>query len=648
MGKKSWTLFPGFIIFSVVMLLMSFASYSYNKTLFFIELSATAVSIAAVIIVSLRYRSYLFKTVTKTLDTMYGSNSDYLNSFPFPVVVVGRKNEIILYNDAFYDKFVESGKVMGNFIHHFLGENEIEKIVADKGCDIEYGGSKFTVYASEVERGTSLYFIDNTYFKDIEKKYNESRISVAVAVFDNKDDFYKDDDEIGDQTVLAVENVLQRWAAGYMALYKKTSDGKYLILIEERAVENNIQNKFHVLDMIREIKVDSMSATVSMGLARNCGDLRSGFLDAKKALDMALGRGGDQAALIENGNYEFFGGYSSGVEKQDKVRARIVASSLSSIIKESDSVVIMGHKYSDLDCVGSAIGMYAAISRIFKKDVHIAINSKASMAKPLVEMYSRVAPNAFVSPSSVINGVTDKSLLIIVDTHSPDFIESFELYEQFENVVVIDHHRKMVKHIDNAKVFFHEPTASSACEMCTQLISYIGADSIGRNEAQALLSGIMLDTKNFVIKTGVNTFEAAAFLRKKGADTVEVRSLFSSTIDIYKEKYKLVSNAQIINNCAISVQKDKISNVRLVAAQAADELLMLKDVMASFVVFVTNDDVVNISARSYGKINVQLVMEKLGGGGHFNMAATQLKDTDTDAALSQLINIIKDIHVTIS
>lgn len=644
MGRKSWTILPAFLIFSAVMLAMSFVSYGYNKLIFIVELVVSVVSMAVVLFFCLRYRKYLFKTVTRALDSMNTADGEYLNNFSFPVVVVGKKEEILVYNDAFYDGIVESGKVLGNYISAFIGENSLEKIIKSDGVDVEISDKKYTVYSNKVKKGTALYFIDNTYYKQVEQKYNDTRLSIAVAVFDNKDDFYNKDDETGDYTVLSVENLLQRWASAYIALYKKLSDGKYILLFEDKAVKKIIENKFEVLDKVREIKVDSMSATVSIGVSRNCKDLRSGLSEAKKALEMALGRGGDQVALVDGGNYEFFGGYSKGVEKQDKVRARIVASALNLAISESDKVFIMGHRFSDLDCIGAGIGLYSAVTKHFRKEAYIVVNSQNSMAKELIDMYSKFAPGAFMRPEVAIKNKTQRSLLIVVDTHSPDFVESRELYSSFENVVVIDHHRKMVGHIDNAKIFFHEPTASSACEMCTQLISYFAEEAIAKREAEALLSGIMLDTKNFVIKTGVNTFEAAAFLRKRGADTVEVRSLFSSTIDIYKEKYKLVSNAEIHNNCAVSVQETEVCDVRLVAAQAADELLLLKDVMASFVIFITDGNVVNISARSYGKINVQLVMEQMGGGGHLNMAATQLKNTDVNEAKKRLLEIIKDIH----
>ena len=331
---------------------------------------------------------------------------------------------------------------------------------------------------------------------------------------------------------------------------------------------------------------------------------------ARKALDMALGRGGDQVAVKQKDDtYEFFGGISNGVEKRDKVRTRVIAATLSDHIKSSDNVLIMGHRYSDLDSVGASIGMWSVVTKALKKTAFVVVNQSQTLASPMISsMQSEEYKNMFISCADAESMVTPKTLLIILDTHSQDFVESDELLNAVSRVVIIDHHRLMVKHIENAIVFYHEPYASSTSEMVAELVQYIEDNSLNQPEAQALMAGIMLDTKNFVLKTGVRTFEAAAYLRSCGADTVEVKRMFSDSIETYKAKYEIVSQAEIFNGCAIAFTDKEFPNVRISSAQAADELLSIKGVNASFVIFPT-DNVVNISARSLGDINVQLIME---------------------------------------
>jgi len=385
---------------------------------------------------------------------------------------------------------------------------------------------------------------------------------------------------------------------------------------------------------------------------------------AKKALEMALGRGGDQAVVKQKDTYAFFGGISKGTEKLDKVRTRVIANTLLEHIKASDTVLIMGHKYSDLDSVGACIGMWSAVTKGQKKAAHIVLNETSTLAESLVNNAKKATKERiFISASAALSMITDKTLLIIVDTHSPNFIEDFAVYQRCKRIVVIDHHRMMVNHIDDALVFYHEPSASSSSEMVTELIQYFGENFLTSVEAEALLSGIMLDTKNFVLKTGVRTFEAAAFLRrcgaditrvrkmfrddmaflrKKGANTVAVKRLFSNTITTYKEKYQLVSTAEIFNNCAISVSQKEMQDIRIASAQAADELLDIQGVRASFVIYFDNG-VVNVSARSMGDLNVQPLMEELGGGGHQTMAGAQIKNMNVEQVREKIIEMVTAI-----
>lgn len=359
---------------------------------------------------------------------------------------------------------------------------------------------------------------------------------------------------------------------------------------------------------------------------------------------MCLGRGGDQAAVKTKNGYDFYGGVSKGVEKRNRVKSRIVANAITELIDTCDNIIVMGHRFADLDCLGSAIGLARAISLMGKPAV-IALNRSRNLATPL---YDRMVENGFadlfVEPEQALQMVGRKTLLIITDTHVKHVLESPGVYEASKNVVVIDHHRRMVDYIDNAVIFYHEPFASSASEMVSELIQYFSSTGkIGRLEAEALLAGIMLDTKNFAMKTGVRTFEAAAYLRRLGADTVEVRKMFASSMEDYQNRTKVVSEAEIYHNCAIAVCNGTIADVKIVAAQAADELLSISNVDASFVMCDANDEV-SISGRSMGAVNVQLILEQLGGGGHLTMAGAQLKNIPLEDAKHQLLEAIDQYY----
>ncbi len=310
-------------------------------------------------------------------------------------------------------------------------------------------------------------------------------------------------------------------------------------------------------------------------------------------------------------------------------------------MRASDKVFVMGHKNSDLDSVGAAVGMWAVIKKGLEKPVHIVIDRARTLAAPVADMVADAYPeeDVFISPLEALQSVTDKSLLIVVDTHSVNFVESHELLQRAMRVVVIDHHRMMVSHIKNALIFYHEPYASSASEMVTELVQYIKGSAIDGVDAEALLSGIMLDTKNFVLKTGVRTFEASAYLRRRGADTVAVKKLFSSTLDNYKQKAQLVSGAEIYMGCAIATSTWEYEDLRVAAAQAADELLTILGVRASFVLYKVGSDV-SISARSLGDVNVQLILEEFGGGGHLTMAGAQIKNISMQDAKRSLLRAL--------
>ncbi len=642
---------PLSLIFPLVLILMAFAARRYDHNVFVFDICLALISAAVFIYMIFRYRKYVDGIVRDAVRGIKGVNHSYLEKFTIPVVVVGKKGDILWYNSKFRKNLAHNKECAGEMIALYVSNSDINRIVDSSGVDVSYDGRRYTVIASAVRNGAVLYYLDDTEYKVTSKLYSETRPVVATLNLDNRDDFERNNaDDTVNQAVVQVESILKKWAASCDGVYLKNSSGRYKIIIDEKHLKTTIESKFRLLEDVRSIKVfeGSVDTTISMGIGRGASTLKECEQWSLQALDMALGRGGDQVAIKQKDDYEFFGGVAHGVEKHEKVKARLIAKALSEKIAQSDNIYIMGHQTSDLDAVGSAIGMWSVISKTFENPVRIVINKDTSLARIFLDNFiSHGYKNTFISPEEAKKNVNEKTLLIIVDTHSPTFVEDIELYKMCKNVVVIDHHRMMVNHIDNACVFFHEPFASSASEMVTELIQYINDDALNRYESEALLAGIMLDTKNFVLRTGVRTFEAAAYLKKNGADTVEVKRLFSDSLNTYKTKSQLVSEAEIYNNSAIACTDDKMNedkDIRITAAQAADELLSIKDVQASYVIYKSLDNMC-ISARSLGDLNVQLVMERLGGGGHQTMAGTNLGKISRAEARELLVDAINAMAV---
>lgn len=643
--KRVWKISPFFLTIDILLFLMAFISVFYDIRIFYVEISIAIISTLLFIIGALRFNNYVNSAVKSAELAFTGKNKNSLEKLPFPSVVVGKNSDIVWFNTYFGSSIAQKKDYTGESISEFIDGKSIEKFREKNMADIKYNGFRYTVFGIPADEFTILCFLEDTYYKEVSSEYIKSRPAVAIIMFDNREEFERECIDGEDAQIVAkVESTLQKWAASTTGFFKKLNGDRYMVIMEERHVKKFINEKFKILEEIRNIKLnDTTWATISVGLGRNGRTLKECEFWARRALDMALGRGGDQVVIKSFEKYKFFGGVSRGFEKRSKVRTRVIATALSEHIKSSDRVLIMGHKFSDLDSVGASIGMWSAITKGQNKEAYVVVNKKETLALSLVESIEKKNTfNMFLSPEDAIDKITDKTLLIIVDTHSDSFIESKEIYKKCDKVVVIDHHRMMVNHINNALVFYHEPYASSASEMVTELVQYLSDNVLTRIEAESLLAGIMLDTKNFVLKTGSRTFDAASYLRRRGADTVEVKRMFSNSIDTYKVKYQLVSGAEIFNNCAIACAEEGTKDIRVASAQAADELLSIQGVSASFVIY-PSDGEINISARSLGDVNVQLIMEKMGGGGHQTMAGVQLKNVTIEYAREKLVEIISAI-----
>ncbi len=645
MRKRVWIPSPVMNLMVFLLYLFAIPTLNYHKIWFCVEITVATLMLAVVVVLSSRFYFHIWAGMRVARKILSADEEDNLNNLGLSVCITGAGGDIIWSNNQFIKTLNGGESPIGLSVLPFIHPRTLRQMNGEIGINVKPNDKEFTVYCLKKNDFNIMYFVDDGYYKMIEREYREKKAVIALISFDNKEEILRDASGGDESRITAeVETVLRDWASVKMGgLFRALSGGRYMLITDEGHMALACRRKFEILDKVHSIKgMNNMSCTVSIGAGIGASSTVQSEEWARKALDMALGRGGDQVALLSQGEkYEFFGGLSGGVEKQDKVRTRVIAEQIAECIKKSDRVFIMGHRNSDLDAIGAAVGMWAAASRGMNKPAKIIVNRAQTMAKSLIDAVDKSPSHngIFVSPVDAVSDITKNTLLIVVDTHSAPFVESPECLEKAKNIIVIDHHRMMVTRINNSAIFYHESYASSASEMVAELVQYMDNVKINSVEATALLAGIMLDTKNFIMKTGVRTFEASAYLRRKGANTVEVKKLFANSLSLNKEKALLVGSAEIYRGCAISYTETTTGDTRTAAAQAADELLELQGVLASFVLFKVGNEV-NISGRSLGDVNVQIILEEFGGGGHFTMAGAQLKDITVEEARLALISVL--------
>lgn len=575
-----------------------------------------------------------------------GTGMAALQSMTIPILFAAHTGEILWYNTAFSNRFLQNRSVLGRTVQEVMHLN-LAALDQNRDLLMEHSGLSYRVHATvSVQNQRELVAVQFLEVTDILRLQNEntnSRPCVLLLVIDSYDDLLQYAKESEKAQVSAeVEQVLENFMQGTDGVIRKVENDLFFAVMESRHLHEIMRSRFHVLDEARQIRVnDRMHITFSIGVGDGASSLAESEKFARQSLDMALGRGGDQAAVKTENGFCFFGGASKGVEKKSKTKIRSIALAMQELIENSDQVFLMGHRFGDLDSIGAACGLAGAV-QLMQKPSYVVANRQSCLATQLIDRMEQCSDGPkFLEPEQALERITENSLLVVVDTHNKEILESPELYHAARYVIVIDHHRKNVNFIENAVIFHHEPYASSASEMVTEIIQYFRTDTeISAAYADALLAGIMLDTKNFVMRTGVRTFEAAAYLRKIGADTIQVKTLFSNTISMYSMRAQIVSHAEVYRNNAISVVKMPSQEARVLAAQAADELLSIQDVKASFVIYALEPGSA-ISARSMGDVNVQVIMEQLGGGGHQTMAAAQLPQCTIQEAKEQLLLILE-------
>ncbi len=622
-----------------------------------IQLALTLVIFALNLIFRLSSRKKINDMIEKvTLSA--NSSKDSLLSFPLPAALLETSGEIIWYNAAFREIFKDMSlsecEICDLFEEFNLAllseENENGSI-----CELSYYGKTYKAILNipqpvdETGKAVTLMYLEDISENvALNKKYIAEKTFTCFVSVDNYDELMDSTPSSSvPQLQAELYKVINDWAAESNGLLLKYEKDKYFIAFEYKYLEGFIKNKFQVLSKIREINANNtIPASISIGIGLNGKDLSENDCFARSALNMALGRGGDQAVIKDNEQFRFYGSATKEHEKSTRVKARVVSFALSGLINNADNVLVLTHKNADIDGVGAAFGLLR-ICRIHNKPMAIAMETyDKTVAAVLAKLENTEEYNGLViSTEEAKQRANPNTLIILVDTHKASLLEDASILNLTKQVVVIDHHRRDADFVEHPALVYHEPYASSACEMVTEILQYTSNKmSLTKFEAEALYSGIVVDTKNFTFKTGVRTFEAASFLRKQGVDTIAVKTVFQQDLQSYIRRSEIIKNAEILrNNIAVSIAPDTGDIAQTVVAQAADELLNIKGIIASFVILQNGADV-SISGRSLGEINVQVILEKLGGGGHLTIAGAQLENLSADAAKVMLIEAIDNYY----
>ncbi len=619
-----------------------------------VEFAALALGLLVYLLRRVRRKKQLKQYMEKAIDEQSGIAGQ---SSPFPMVLVRLSDGgIVFANDSFihltgfHDIMAERviGDVLPSFDLQWLasGKNEYP-------YDISLMNHRYRVYGSlihaadptEIQTGV-LYFVDLTELYQVRDEYVRSRPVVSIILIDNYEELTKNLSEGAMSTLNArINDAITRWTEEYHGLLRRLERNRYIFVFEKKDLKRAIEDKFSILEDVHAITSPSgLAASISFGLGIEGETFEEGYRFAALAIEMALSRGGDQAVLKDRVNFNFYGGRNKEAEQRSRVRSRVTANSLMELIDQSSRVLIMGHRNADLDSIGAALGVFCMCR---KKDVeaHIVLDLQNNMAPEFIEEIRQVPEyaNAFISGQDALLISDNRTTLVVVDTNRPDQVEAPGLLEAVPKICVIDHHRRAAEYIDPVVVNLHEPYASSASELATELLQYaVEMDDVLPIEAKALMAGIFLDTKSFNVRTGERTFEAAAFLRQLGADTVEVKKLLQNDFQDTLEKYQIIKSARLYRE-EIAIAALHTGTTRVLASQAADELLNISGITASFVLYPDGEKIF-ISARSIGDANVQVILEPLGGGGNTATAGAQITGSTVKEVLDQLVASIDKFY----
>lgn len=585
--------------------------------------------------------------LTLTVDS--AAKSSLINS-PFPLIIVETDGNVVWRSSKFISEFANVD--INNYINDLILDvkEEIKKENKDKSILVQVKIGKkdykiigqFTKSKRKIkEHMMVFYFIDETKYVKLQEDFEDSRTCVGIIRVDNYEEIMQMIDSDDKTQIMAeIEKNIYEWVNETNGIVVKSDRDTFVYIFEQKYLEQIKENKFSILDTVKELTIkEKVQLTLSMAISNEGDTEKEIYKSALATMDIVLGRGGDQAAIRENGKYHFFGGRVEEVEKRTKVKARTVAHALEELITESSQVMIMGHTNPDIDCLGSSLGLYRLVKSL-NKEALIVTDTQGATLKNFIESLDKEDEykKILIDSATALNKITPDTLLLVVDTHKINYVEEPELLNKTNKIVIIDHHRRSADYIEQSILTFQEVYASSAAELVTELLQYTETKiELKTLEAEGLYAGIMMDTKNFTFKTGVRTFEAAAYLRKCGVDIIRVKKWFQSGLEDYNKISEIVKNAEITNDTiAISVYDTQDKDTSLICAKAADELLTISDITASFVIGNLGEKVC-ISGRSIGDINVQVILEKLGGGGHITVAGAQVENMTIEEVKQELI-----------
>lgn len=596
------------------------------------------------------------KDLTLNVDNV--SKRTLINS-PFPLIIVETNGNIIWKSTRFLNEFrdIDMNQILDEVINDFKLQIENNTKIRNNQIfqNIEIGNKTYKIVGEYVKSKTTdkrkvymatLYFVDETEIINLKEEYENSQLCVGITMIDNYEEIIQrisGEEQV--QLFAQIEKQIYDWAASFKGLVVKSDRDTFVWICEKKYLDILEKNRFGILDTIKEINVSNkIQSTLSIAVSTEGESNYEKYKSAKNTIDIALGRGGDQAIIRKNGKYYFFGGRTQELEKRTRVKARSVSNALEELMEEASNVVVMGHTNSDIDALGSALGIYR-IAKTLGKEAYVASNTPGVGLESFVQYALRndEYKNVIINKEQAINLTNEQTLLVVVDTHKNSYSDIPELINMAGKIVIIDHHRMSTDFIENPVLTFQEVYASSAAELVTELIVYSEQNiKLTNVEAEALYAGIMMDTKNFTFKTGVRTFEAAAYLRKCGVDIIKVKKWFQSDLETYNTISEIVAKSEIIGkSIAISVYDKVDKDANIICAKAADELLTISDITASFVIGDYGEKIC-ISGRSLGDINVQVILEKLGGGGHITLAGAQVEGMNIYEVKKKLIEKIRE------
>jgi c-di-AMP phosphodiesterase-like protein len=593
----------------------------------------------------------LVENLALDIDT---ATQNILLELPFPLVILKEDDTVLWYNSDFRNILGDRRNLLNKSLKQVFEDFDIEKFYQseDKFITYYYEGNHYRVYTNSVKNINSekirmLYWIDHTEYEELKDRYLLERPVIAFIQVDNYDEVLKSSKDSYKPLITAViDRKINAWAKDMNAYVNKYDPDQYLMMFEHEYLSVMEEKKFNILDIMRETQSgNKIPITLSIGVGISDQKLSFPQLQelSKSALDIALARGGDQAVLRKDGKLSYFGGKTQAVEKRTKVKARIKAHGIKELMENSENVLVMGHENPDIDSLGAALGIFRC-ARFLGKEASIVLDkSNPSIDVLYKELIENGYESSLSSSESARKAANEDTVLVIVDVHKRNLVQDPDLIDKVGKIIVIDHHIRAAEFIEESVLTYLEPYASSTCELVSEIIEYIDDGvELREIEATALLAGIYMDTKNFAIKTGVRTFEAASFLRKNGADTLKAKKLLKDDREVLIAKSQALKEAQFIKgNIAIAIVNDQSDKANLITAQTADELMNIQGVEASFVIAL-GDNTAIISGRSYGGLNVQRILETLGGGGHMTVAGAQLSDTDIETAREMLKNAIDE------